>query len=59
MQQAAGTQMAGAAQKVQGLGSVLNAQTGIYGAQSASDSASQGATMGVVAAGIGAAAVIF
>jgi hypothetical protein len=51
--------MAGAAQKVQGLGAVLNAQTGIYGAQTQADSAEQGSTMGLVAAGIGAAAVIF
>jgi hypothetical protein len=59
MAQGAGTQMAGAAQRVQGLGSVLNAQTGMAGVESAANSAQQGATMGVVAAGIGAAAVIF
>jgi hypothetical protein len=53
------TTMAGSAQKLQGLGSVLNAQTGIYGSGLQAQAEANSSTLGLVGAGIGAAATIY
>lgn len=50
------TIMQGQQQRISGLGSILNSQTSLYDAQSASAASAASGRMGVVGAGIGAAA---
>lgn len=54
-----GTIMQGQGQKVAGLGSILNAQTGIFDSQSASNASARSGMFGMVGTGVGAAAGIY
>lgn len=54
-----GTILQGQQQRISGLGSILNSQTSIYDSQSAAAASSQSGTMGLIGAGIGAAAKIY
>lgn len=56
---AAGINMQGQGMKLQGLGSILNSQVGMYDAMSASNASAKSGTMGMIGAGMGAAATIF
>lgn len=49
----------GQATRISGLGGILNSQTSMYDSQSAANASSKSGTMGLVGAGIGAAATIF
>jgi hypothetical protein len=59
MAQGAGMRQTGAGQQIQGLGSVLNAQTAYNNMLSESESQNASGTMGLIGAGVGAAATIF
>lgn len=59
MAQGAGMRQTGAGQQIQGLGSVLNAQTAYNNMLSEAESQNASGTMGLIGAGVGAAATIF
>jgi hypothetical protein len=59
MAQGNGTIMQGQQARISGLGSILSSQTGIYDSQMAANSSSASGTMGLIGAGIGAAATIY
>lgn len=59
MASANGTIMQGQGMQIQGLGSALNSQTSIYDANLASAASNRSGTMGLLGAGLGAAATIF
>lgn len=55
---AGGLAMQGQGMKLQGLGNILSSQVGMYDSMSASNASNRSGTMGLVGAGIGAAATI-